>query len=219
MTITHRLHRTPPSDPRRAVLAWALALGVWISQVTSGHLTAMDHAIADAAMRLHSPLLDRGMQLITLLGSTIGSLFLLATLLVWMWKRDGKRSAGGVVWAYLLGSLLIVVLKGVVNQWRPDTNLLASPLGVHTRMRVASFPSGHAFRAALLGGWLLPRLPDSPRRTVQRTLIVLAMGLVSLSRIYLQRHWASDVVGSWLLALVMLSLVRYWESAHRVENA
>ena len=219
MTTINHPRRTTQPDPRCALIGWTIALGVWISQVVSGHLRMVDCAIADAVMRFHSPMLDRCMQLIAMLGSAIGSLLLLAALLARVWKWGGKRTAWTVAWAYLLGSLLVVVLKGVVNQWRPDANPLASPLEPRHRIHAASFPSGHAFRAAFLGGWLLPRLPESPWLTLQRALIVLAMGLVSVSRIYLQRHWASDVIGSWLLALAMLSLVRCWEDAHRSEKA
>jgi membrane-associated phospholipid phosphatase len=67
-----------------------------------------------------------------------------------------------------------------------------------------SFPSGHAATSALVAGTLAWLLSYLVRGRPARLAIAAALGgwavLVALSRIYLGVHWASDIVGSWLLA-------------------
>ena len=74
-----------------------------------------------------------------------------------------------------------------------------------------SFPSGHAATSALVAGtlaWLLTFL--IPARSVRVVATAVLAGwalLVALSRVYLGVHWASDILGSWLLAGVWLTVL------------
>ena len=71
-----------------------------------------------------------------------------------------------------------------------------------------SFPSGHTVHSIIYLGvvWSLvaPRLPRRRRRQALAALFVAGVLLTGLSRIYLGRHWPSDVLGGMLVGSVAL---------------
>jgi membrane-associated phospholipid phosphatase len=106
-----------------------------------------------------------------------------------------------------------VTLRLSIPHWRPDTLTLPASMDLVTRFELAGFPSGHAFRSAFVFGWLGDELKTvhAGWARLGRLLCVVMIVLVGFSRLYLNRHWASDVLGSWLVALVAFSIARCWE--------
>ena len=81
-----------------------------------------------------------------------------------------------------------------------------------------SFPSGHTVHAVLLLGllWLLfsPRMQSQRRRQALAGLLVTLALLVGASRVYLERHWPSDVLGGYLIGgLALWGLWWAWRSS------
>jgi undecaprenyl-diphosphatase len=132
------------------------------------------------------------------------------------------RRAGSVAILVLVGAGLSTSLKPLIARVRPDLglSLLAGSRGYGTSF---SFPSGHALAGILLLGTLALMLAASPE--VPRALRwwggigVAAVGLtIGVSRVYLGVHYMSDVLGSWLLGVTMLSTwaaaVLVWGRTH-----
>ena len=71
-----------------------------------------------------------------------------------------------------------------------------------------SFPSGHTVHAVIYLGvvWSLvaPRLAERRHRQALAALFVVGVLLTGLSRIYLGRHWPSDVLGGLLVGCIAL---------------
>lgn len=125
-------------------------------------------------------------------------------LVVWLWWRDARRLALWVATTMVVGGLLGALLKLLVGRHRPD---LLEPVA---RAAGFSFPSGHALNATLTAGvLLLVFLPFArDRRPLRWAMWVAALVLAivtGVSRVALGVHWASDVVGGWLLGVAVVA--------------
>lgn len=116
------------------------------------------------------------------------------------WEAAVSLFAGGGV------SLLGGLAKLLVARPRPSADLIH----VYAQLSSLSFPSGHVLMATGFVGflWFLvyTLLKRSWRRTLGLIFFGLIIGLMGLSRIYLGQHWASDVLGAYLLGSLWLIL-------------
>lgn len=202
--MTSSLRRRPVNA---VLVGWAAALGLLALAVRAGALGGFDTWCGGWAASLRAQLWDAVARGITAFG---GSLFTSAAVLglaLMEWRRSGMRAAAWFVGIFAAGLGVALVLRWSVAQWRPD---LLIPPGADApllaRLDLAGFPSGHAYRSAFIFGHAARRLPSGRWAPLARAGCVLLIALVGLTRIYLNRHWVSDVVGGWLVALVALEL-------------
>lgn len=178
----------------------ALVVAEW------GPLTALDRGVAEAAhaSAVESPNLVRVSLLLTDWLWDPWAMRLLAALAVAaLWRRGQRWVAGRVVAVSVLALVVQQGLKAVVGRDRPRWTdpVDSAPF--------AAFPSGHALTAAVTCGllwWAATAAGRAPARAaavgwaVAAGVSVLGVGL---TRVYLGVHWASDVVGGWLLGLCL----------------
>lgn len=153
--------------------------------------------------------LNTAMLAVTTLGrfAVAGALIAVTTALLWISHR--RRDAALVAFSSI-PLLAGHALKLLIDRPRPD-HLLAGYMPMNP-----SFPSGHAFFAALFGGLLIIICEDLvrsvlPRRLIQAGLTILVLA-VGASRVYLGVHWPSDIIGGYLFgAMALLGLVRLRE--------
>jgi membrane-associated phospholipid phosphatase len=117
-----------------------------------------------------------------------------------------QRAGNHALLVTVAASLMPHGLKAVFDQTRPDRKTARGHVrGVSfSGKRKDAFPSGHALHMGALAS-AADTLPSFPRR-VFRT---LAIGL-SLTRIVVLAHWASDVVAGFALGAFMERLLRLW---------
>jgi len=109
---------------------------------------------------------------------------------------------------YLLvtgGGALVLdpVLKSLVGRLRP---VVAHPVAHGTG---SSFPSGHSLGSIVCYGALLLVFTPATRgrtRTALRTLAIVLVALVGVSRILLGVHYVSDVLGAWAIGIAWLGV-------------
>ena len=139
-----------------------------------------------------------------------------AAVVLWLWRRrHAPRLAWWVAVTMTVGGLLGAVLKLLVGRHRPD---LLEPVA---RAAGYSFPSGHALNSALAAGVLLlvflPFTGERPgRRALLWTAAVLVPLITGLCRVALGVHWTSDVIGGWLLGVVVVAATATAFEAWRV---
>ncbi|MFE9927907.1 phosphatase PAP2 family protein [Streptomyces sp. NPDC005533] len=127
---------------------------------------------------------------------------LVAALVVWLLKRRAWRLAAWAAVTTTAGALLGFLTKNAVERARPH---LPDPVAHAPGF---SFPSGHAMTAmvscAVLLLVLLPLVPPAWRPLPWALAVTSVLG-VGYTRVALGVHWVSDVVGGWLLGLVVVT--------------
>jgi undecaprenyl-diphosphatase len=97
-----------------------------------------------------------------------------------------------------------LVVKLAIHRHRPTADLV----DVFREVGGYSFPSGHVmFYVGYFGFlWFLvyTLFRNSPKRTAALVALGLLLALVGPSRVYLGAHWASDVLGAYLLGILVL---------------
>lgn len=119
-------------------------------------------------------------------------------------RPQARPAANHILVVSLVTALLPHLLKSVFDQTRPDRlTLRAHWRGVPISGKAHdAFPSGHAVHMGALAS-AAGVLPVTPRRLVR----CVAVGL-SLTRIALLAHWASDVIAGFVLGGVIERLLR-----------
>ena len=145
----------------------------------------------------------------TLIGGAEPTLAMAAALSVWRWRAGRPRTAVKLWIIFVLLTLLELALKYGIGQPRPPEIFDRSPWRAPHLIRIPSpysFPSGHTLRTVFLFGYLGYLLVHDQRRVWWRSMLqtVLWIGilLMCVSRVYLGDHWASDVIGGYLLGCV-----------------
>jgi membrane-associated phospholipid phosphatase len=117
-----------------------------------------------------------------------------------------RRAGNHALLVTVVASLLPHGLKLVFDQTRPDRCTVIGHLhGVpFSGKSQDAFPSGHALHMGALAS-AAGALPTRPRRAIR----AIAVGL-SLTRIMVLAHWASDVVAGFALGAVLERALRFW---------
>jgi undecaprenyl-diphosphatase len=128
----------------------------------------------------------------------------------WIASRNGGkrlRQAGNHALLVTVASALLPHgMKLIFNQTRPDRKtVLGHVNGISfSGNRDDAFPSGHALHMGALAS-AAGALPPGPRRAIRS----IAVGL-SLTRIAILAHWASDVLAGFALGAALERLLRPW---------
>jgi undecaprenyl-diphosphatase len=117
-----------------------------------------------------------------------------------------RRAGNHVLLVVVAAPLLPHGMKLLFDQTRPDRRtVLGHAHGISfSGKREDAFPSGHALHMGALAS-AAGTLPAGPRRAIQ----MFAVGL-SLTRVVVLAHWASDVVAGFTLGAVLERLLRLW---------
>jgi membrane-associated phospholipid phosphatase len=164
--------------------------------VVDGETRAIDQAIRQWMLAHHTPLGLTVVRTATRVGERL--LIVGAVVVAWLLVKRGAGFPAIVLCAMPLVSPLIVdELKDLYQVIRPD----AQP-------ERPGFPSGHTSAGtamALALGYGLIREGIAPR--VGLAVAITSPLLVGVSRIFLDRHWASDVVGGWIVGTALAGAV------------
>ena len=155
------------------------------------------------------------MQVISDSGSALAWQVLLGVVVVWLLWRRLPRLALFVVVTAAGSSLLNTVVKSAVHRLRP---VLTDPVAHEGGL---SFPSGHA-QAAMVGYSVLllvflPVLHGAWRRTAITVAVFMVLA-IGFSRVALGVHYASDVLGGFILGAAWVAAMSAVFNAMRVER-
>jgi membrane-associated phospholipid phosphatase len=177
-----------------AALMLFAKIGEDVFQQESG---SFDAAVRGWVVSHQSLALVRFFVTVTTMGSTIPTIVFAAVSAAWLWRRRGRVIAAAVLTAAAAASGLFVLIKQFFARARP------AGAAALLRMLTYSFPSGHAtVSAAVLPtlAYVLWRERELSGRWAV-TLGAVWPVLVGFSRVYLDVHWATDVLAGWCLGL------------------
>ena len=182
----------------------AIAVGVFADvgeDVAEKSTTAFDDAVRAWMIAHRTPVLYKIAYFITWAGSPLVMVLLAVVAGIWFYRRHGHRKAGIFVAAPAIGGLLSGSVKQLYARQRPPGGLLLNE-------RTYSFPSGHSLTSAAVMVTLCyvmarERIISWPTAIVIGAVVPF---LVGLSRLYLDVHWTTDVVGGWTAGLFIACL-------------
>lgn len=154
---------------------------------------------------IRSPALTVIAKTLSVLGSSLFLIPLVAVALVWLWRRRRYEQVTVLVTTTVGAIGMAEIIKAGAGRLRPE---VVSHL---TDASSPSFPSQHALQSLAIYGVLALTLgaSRSGRWSLLAAASLLAAG-VALSRLYLGVHYPSDVIGGLLLAAGWLAVTSHF---------
>jgi len=163
--------------------------------------TAFDNSVRTWVTSHQNPIIYKIAYVITWIGSPAVMVLLAVAAGVWFYGRRGPSKAGVVIAAPAVGGLLSGVIKVLYGRVRPAGSAILNE-------KSFSFPSGHAATSAAVVVTLCYVMAREGMIS-WTTAVVVGGGIpliVGLTRIYLDVHWTTDVIGGWAVGLFVAAL-------------
>jgi membrane-associated phospholipid phosphatase len=179
-----------------------LSLFGWVgSEVVEQETGGFDDAVRTWVLAHQNPQVSTAFRVITIVGSANALALVALVMAVWLWSSHKRHIAAVVASAPAVSIALFVGVKDLFHRIRP-------PGAVPLHLVSYSFPSGHATASTavlITLSYILAREGLLPHRAA---LLIGWLGplLIGLSRIYLDVHWTTDVLGGWGLGLAVAGL-------------
>ena len=172
---------------------------------------AIDVSITHAIQSIHSSLFTELMKLISWPGFSPQSWLIpgLVALVLYAYRLRWEGITAALT--ALVSGVANELVKVIIRRPRPTGDLV----DVFAVLQSYSFPSGHVMFYVSFFGFIWFLAYTLLKRSLIRSLILGFVGmlilLVGLSRIYLGQHWASDVLGAYLLgSLILVGMVSFY---------
>ena len=206
---------SPPKRERRTYL-FELGLLAVVGAFTTLTLLVkttpsfpIDVQITRALQSLRSPFFSGLMDAISWPGFSPQCYIISALILIAVYLFGFHWEAVATLFATLLPPIINVIIKETIQRPRPTIDLVE----VFHILDSYSFPSGHVMFYVGFFGFMWFLVYTLLKRSWLRTALLVLLGtfiaLVGASRIYLGQHWASDVLGAYLLGSLTL-VVNIW---------
>jgi len=196
---------TKPNRREWAAVVLLGAIGLLAFAKIGGDVFAHQSAGFDAAIRAwvlahRTPALFTFFHWVTTIGQTRTMYVLALATSAYLWYRDKRRVAASVLIAPALAVAVYESVKRLYGRARPPTYGRVS--------HGFSFPSAHATAAAAVCctlAYVLWREGLLGRFSALFLAVVVPL-LVGASRVYLDAHWATDVLGGWSAGVTIAAL-------------
>jgi len=180
----------------------ALFLGIIEDFISSEQITHADQNIAHITPYFRSLYLTNFFEWVTILADpkVLVVVSLASLILLFIWNK--RNVIPGLLLSLISSGALVFIGKDFFVRPRPNTAIVLETS--------YSFPSGHSTMAVALYGFIIYLIWKSKFKQKNKLLVsfilLLIIGLIGISRIYLGVHYISDVWGGFLLGTLCLLL-------------
>lgn len=119
-----------------------------------------------------------------------------------IWFFYSKKESMFLCTSMILMGVLTIIVKTLVKVPRPANSLIENSF--------QSFPSGHVAITIVLFGilsyWLIKKYNSMTTKIITISITTLLTLIVGFSRLYLNAHWFSDILGGIFLGTFILTL-------------
>jgi membrane protein DedA with SNARE-associated domain/membrane-associated phospholipid phosphatase len=198
---------TASARPMRLFITTVLFTALFLFVILASTLqlqwmVSLNQAVLALFQSLYFPTLETvAIAISTFLGEHTVILVSCAVTTLYLAARRDWHSLFHFVFIYAGSAALIEALKHVSHHMRPDVVLQAPA--------TFSFPSGHTLLALTVFGFIAFLLSQNKPLWLKKlyySIVIVIVTLVALSRLYLNVHWLSDIVGSLLLGTILLCI-------------
>ena len=211
--VAHAASAATAAGPIRRYRAWLFLLILLIVTAAFAVLTflvktmpsfPLDLQITLGIQSINIPVFGELMTAVSWLGFSPQSVIITVVIILTILGLGLQWEALVALIAALLSIGLNVLVKDLIMRPRPAATLVH----VLATLKDFSFPSGHVMFYTGFFGFVVflayTLLKPSLKRTGLLVVFSLPVLLIGISRIYVGEHWASDVVGAYLLGTLTL---------------
>jgi undecaprenyl-diphosphatase len=189
----------------------AVAFGALTFLVKTIPSFAIDLQITRAIQAINLPWFGSVMGIISWAGFSPQVVVITGLIIVLIYGLGLHWEAVMALVAAIFSTAINLLVKDLVQRPRPT----AAAVSVIDILKSYSFPSGHVMYylgfLGFIGFLVFSLLKPSLKRTLLLVLIGIPVVLIGISRIYLGQHWASDVLGSYLLGtLTLVATIQFY---------
>lgn len=163
-------------------------------------INVIDNSLYNIVIKMLSPHMTSIMMFISFLGSAI-TLIVLSIAFIVLLKN--KKYSKFIILNLCLVFILNRILKLIIARPRPEVIKIVLEKGY-------SFPSGHAMVSTGFYGFLIylayKNIKDKKIKYPLIIVLSLLILLIGISRIYLGVHYATDVIGGFIIGVIYLVL-------------
>lgn len=163
--------------------------------------TSLDYSISSSILKIQTPSLS---PFFIFLGNYSEGIMTAMALFfgVVLYLKKRKKQSFVLIFSLCFGYAIKEIIKSVVQRERP-LNQLLQETGY-------SFPSGHAVFSVILFSMLIYFYKDEIKNKAGKILLIAGgiflIILIGFSRIYLNVHWFTDVIGGYALGFFLFNL-------------
>ena len=195
-------HRVVLFQAALVLVAGAFALLTFLVKTRSSF--TLDLQITKVIQSLDAPLFAWLMNLVSWPGFSPQAMIVTGLIVLLLYSFGLRWEALTALTTALSSTALNVLVKSLVQRPRPLPDMVT----VLATLNSYSFPSGHVMFYVSFFGFIGLLAYSLLKPSFQRSLLLIFFGalvvLIGISRVYLGQHWASDVLGAYLLGCLTL---------------
>lgn len=166
--------------------------------------SALDLYISHLVQKISNPVIFYYLYAVSYLGNVLPMFVILSLSLLYFYFTRHRKAAVYLFVTTAFGVATSTLLKVIVARPRPTSDLVT----VFVHHTDFSFPSTHCVVFTIVFGFLYYYLTIHHKNYYQnkliRTILLFLIFSVGASRIYLGAHWFTDVLGGYLLGVIIL---------------